>query len=112
MPIDHPRDLSKVPIINDPRPRVSRLPIDADINSSSFKSAFLILKEMAAARGYHELNPHDVDLYLPTTFEFHGDKLQEEFNVRVHLVPCSMLKTNFTWLVRFGQDAVLSAPAD
>ena len=112
MPIDHPRDLSKVPIINDPRPRVSRLSIDADINSSSFKSAFLILKDMASARGYRDLMTANVDLYVPSTFEFVGAEMAEEFNVRVHLVPCSMLKTNFTWLVKFGQDAVLSAPAD
>src|ERR1700722_14945085 len=106
------RDLTKVPIINDPRPRVTRLSIDMDIGSSAFKDAFLLLKQIAEARGYQDLTTSDVDLYVPSTCEFNGLEVVKEFNVRLHLVPCSMLKTNFTWLVRFGQDAVLSAPLD
>lgn len=106
------RDLTKVPIINDPRPRTARLSLDADLSSGPFQDAYLLLKQMAESRGYHDLNTSDIDLYVPSTCEFVGARIVSEFKVRLHLVPCSMLKTNFTWLIRFGQDAVLSAPSD
>lgn len=107
------RNTSKVPVIDDPRPRMARMSIDMDLSQCSLEMAWQLLRPMAEARGYRGLTIGDVELYAASPLDTIAAKLSadnEEFVF--HLIPCGMLLSNFTWLLKFGQDAVLSSPSN
>jgi hypothetical protein len=110
------RQDDKIPIIDDKRARVSTLSIDVDLGQAAIESAWLLLKPMIEARqGYWKASTvRDCQLVVPTTCEMMALRLMQDMGFRTPLlvVPCEMLKTNFTWELRFGLDAVLSIPGD
>lgn len=104
------RDIDKVPVIDDPRPRVALLSIPMDLSQSALEAAWLLLKPMAEARGFRNMNMRDAEIFAPSTYDVMAAKLASQNSMKLHLVPCPMLKTNYTWLIKFGSDTVLSVP--
>jgi hypothetical protein len=107
------RQSGKLPIIDDKRARVSTLPIDMDISQTAVEDAWLLLKPMIDARqGYLKATLQDCQLVVSTVCEMLALQVNYKLGLRtsVLVVPCEMLKTYFTWELRFGLDAVLSTP--